>query len=90
MDRHRAVELLNHRKPEHPPDIYFIRRNPKLLDKYLDQREMDAIMKEAPEKYQVNYDLFSLDPEEKTIIENIHNKKRNFLNPVDPFFTRCK
>ena len=34
--RGRAQKLLNYRKPEHPPDIYFIRRKPELLDKYLD------------------------------------------------------
>ena len=39
--------MLNHRKPEHPPDIYYIRRNPKLLDKYLNKNEMDSLMKEV-------------------------------------------
>jgi hypothetical protein len=39
--RGRALSLLNESRPEHPPDIYFIRRNEKLLDKYLDQEEMD-------------------------------------------------
>ena len=86
--RKRALGLLNHRKPEHPPDIYFIRRKPELLDKYLDQTEMDSLVKEAPAKFKLNYNLFKLDPEEKEIIRNLQNKKRNFFNSEDPFFKR--
>ena len=66
--RKRAVQLLNHRKPEHPPDIYFIRRNPALLDRYLDNEEMDQLIKDAAPRLKVNYRLFSLDPQEKDII----------------------
>ena len=51
------MQLLNHRKPEHPPDIYFIRRNPKLLDKYLDPVEMDGLVREAAPRLKVNYNL---------------------------------
>jgi hypothetical protein len=64
---------LNYRKPEHPPDIYFIRRNPQLLDKYLDQEEMDALIKEAPPKFKLNYNLFKLDPIEKEIMISYKN-----------------
>ena len=60
--RQRALKLLNHRKPEHPPDIYFIRRKPELLDKYLDQQEMEMLVREAPPKFKLNYNLFRLDP----------------------------
>ena len=49
--RKRALTLLNHRKPEHPPDIYFIRRKPELLEKYLDKTEMETLVNDAPEKY---------------------------------------
>ena len=86
----RAVQLLNHRKPEHPPDIYFIRRNPKLLDKYLNPVEMESLVKEAAPRLKVNYNLFGLDPQEKEIMKTIQSRKRNFLNPEDPFFTRCR
>lgn len=84
------MQLLNHRKPEHPPDIYFIRRNPKLLDKYLDPVEMDGLVREAAPRLKVNYNLFGLDPQEKEIMKTIQSRKRNFLNPDDPFFTRCR
>lgn len=86
--RGRALKLLNKKKPEHPPDIYFIRRKPELLDKYLDQEEMHDLVREAPPKFKLNYNLFSLDPEEKQIMTEMQNKKRNFYNPIDPFFKR--
>lgn len=71
MDKQRAIQLLNHRKPEHPPDIYFIRRNPKLLDKYLNNNEMDTLMKEASRRQQFSYKLFGLHPAEKGIVDKI-------------------
>ena len=89
-DRARAMKLLNHRKPEHPPDIYFIRRNPEMLDKYLDEDEMESLIKDAAPKFRGNYSLFSLDPDERDIIRKIKNHKRNLLNPEDPFFLRCR
>jgi len=60
--RGRALSLLNESRPEHPPDIYFIRRNEKLLDKYLDQEEMDQLIKVVDPKFRPNYTLFKLDP----------------------------
>ena len=80
--------MLNQRKPEHPPDIYFIRRNPDLLDKYLDEKEMELLVKDAPAKFKLNYNLFRLDPQEKIIMRTMQNKKRNLYNPEDPFFKR--
>lgn len=86
--RNRALKLLNTKRPEHPPDIYFIRRKPELLDKYLDNEEMQDLVKEAPPKFKLNYNLFRLDPEEKEIMRHMQNKKRNFFNPADPYFKR--
>jgi len=34
--REKVLRLLNQKQPQHPPDIYFIRRNPDLFDKYLE------------------------------------------------------
>ena len=48
--RKRAVRLLNLKKPQHPPDIYFIRRNVNLLEKYLDDHEMEDVVNNAPPK----------------------------------------
>ena len=63
--------MLNYKKPEHPPDIYFIRRKPELLDKYLDESEMNDLVKEAPQKFKLNYNLFRLDPQEKKIMRDM-------------------
>jgi hypothetical protein len=38
--RQRALKLLNSSNPQYPPDIYFIRRNQKMLNRYLDEDEM--------------------------------------------------
>ena len=46
---------------------------------------MDALIKEAPPKFKLNYNLFKLDPIEKEIMRAIKNQKRNFTNPDDPF-----
>ena len=55
------------------------------MDKYLDQEEMDSLIKEAPPKFKLNYNLFKLDPIEKEIMREYRNQKRNFTNPDDPF-----
>ena len=68
-----AIQNLNYRKPEHPPDIYFIRRNFKFLEKYLDPMEMNSLKNEASPKLKSNYDLFSLDPKEKVIAHTLKN-----------------
>ena len=86
--RKEALGKLNYRKPQHPPDIYFIRRNADFLSKYTDPREMMKLKKEAQPKFRVNYDLFSLDPDEKDIILDIKYRKRSLVNPNDPFFTK--
>ena len=83
-------QKLFQQKPQHPPDIYFIRRNPQLLEKYLDEQEMEALIKDAPPKFKYNYHLFKLDPIEKEIMKELKTKKRNFLNPVDPYFTKYR
>ena len=33
--RERALHSLNYRRPEHPPDIYYIRRNPDMVKRFL-------------------------------------------------------
>lgn len=40
-------------------------------------------------KLKRNYELFGLHPAEKDILNKIVNKRRNFVNPIDPYFTRC-
>ena len=36
-----ALRILNRSPPQHPPDIYYIRRNEKMLNQYLEKDEMD-------------------------------------------------
>ena len=40
-------------------------------------------------KHRRNYELFGLHPNEKNILNKIINKRRNFVNPIDPYFTKC-
>ena len=49
---------------------------------------MDSLVKEAPNKFKLNYNLFKLDAQEKEIMREMQNKKRNFFNPKDPYFKR--
>ena len=86
--RMRASKLLNYRKPEHPPDIYFIRRKPELLDKYLNNKEMELLIRDAPQEVKKNYNIFKLDPIEKKISNELRTRKRSFINPEDPFYDR--
>jgi len=30
-----VLAMLNNKKPEHPPDMYYIRRNPEMLERFL-------------------------------------------------------
>jgi hypothetical protein len=50
---------------------------------------MDQLVKEAPAKFKLNYNLFKLDPREKEIMKSIQNKKvRNFFNFKDPYYKK--
>jgi hypothetical protein len=80
--------LLNHRKPEHPPDIYFIRRNPRLLEHYLNERQMQRVVDQAQPSQRLNYALFKLDPVEKLILRQAQTRKRVIVSKDDPFKQR--
>lgn len=46
----RAKKILNFHKPEYPPEIYYIRRTPALMDKYLrNKEELNQVVRDAPE-----------------------------------------
>lgn len=47
LDEIRAKNLLNEKKPQYPPAVFYIRRTPHLLEKYLDKKEMDKIIAEC-------------------------------------------
>ena len=67
----RARDILNYQKPQHPPNIYFIRRKPQLMNKYLDPKEMDQIVQEVPDDLKHNYQLFKITAEEKKIQDEV-------------------
>ena len=46
---------------------------------------MNNLIREAPPKFKLNYNLFKLDPIEKEMMRALKNQKRNFTNPQDPF-----
>lgn len=55
------------------------------MEKYLDKEEMEVLVKEADPKLRRNYNLFALNPKEKTERDYNRTKRRNFLNPKDPY-----
>ena len=59
----RALHKLNYRLPEHPPDIYIIRRDPYLVKRFLNrQDEYNELIQRAHPNYRAGYRLFSLTP----------------------------
>ena len=84
----RAVELLNTRKPQHPPDIYYIRRDAKKLEHFLDQDNMRDLQADVRPKNKLGYQMFKLHPEELEEMQAVQKRRRNFRNPSDPFFTK--
>ena len=83
--RDRAIMMLNHRKPQHPPDIYFIRRNPLLLSKYKDPNNFEQLRNDAPTINKHTYELFDLNEEVQPTILGSDSKKRVLMNN-DPYF----
>lgn len=63
--RKRALEILNKKNPDHPPEVYFIRRNDHMIDKYLDPEEMSSLIERAEPRIKDNYILFKLDQKDK-------------------------
>jgi len=60
--RKAVLEALNSHKPQFPPDVYFVRRNPRLLDRYMrNPTEFDELVKESSPAQKLTYKLFSLD-----------------------------
>lgn len=55
---------MNYRRPEYPPDIYYIRRDPNLVKRYLNQRDFDELIERTQPPYKYSYQLFSLSPQD--------------------------
>ena len=91
--RDRAIRMLNHKKPQHPPDIYFIRRNPDLFRMYRDPREFQKLKAEAPQCNKHMYELFDLDKTDQFCRYEsgqslAKSSKRTLTNRNDPYFTK--
>ena len=71
----KAIDSLNKKDSQHPPDTYFIRRNSVMLDKYLDKKEYDFLIKKVPEEFRPNYDHFKL---KNTDREGLKKTKRHW------------
>ena len=56
----KAIDQLNKRDTQHPPDTFFIRRNSQMLERYLDENEYDCLKVKASEEFKPNYDHFKL------------------------------
>lgn len=64
MAREKALFRLNYRRPEHPPDVYYIRRDPNLVKRYLNQRDFEDLINRAQPSHKYNYRFFGLSPED--------------------------
>ena len=54
-----ALLLLNKKKPQFPPDVYFIRRNEQALTKYLDNKsELRELKKDQSPQQRLSYQMF--------------------------------
>ena len=58
--KYKALKNLNSHQPQHPPEIYFIRRNEQYMSKFMDDKEMNKLVKRANPKNAFNYSHFKL------------------------------
>ena len=91
--RRKVSHKLNYRKPEYPPGIFYIRRTPKLLNRFLnDPKALRKAMENSPEEHRPGYNYFKLQPIESSIVSDMNSrwpkKKRNFLREDDPFYAK--
>lgn len=80
----RALYKLNYRLPEHPPDIYYIRRDPDLVKRFLNrQDEYNELIQRAHPNYRAGYRLFSLTPHDMNFREA--SKQFKVTDPAQAF-----
>ena len=59
-DELRAVNMLNEKKQQHPPAVFYVRRNRQMLEKYLDKDEQEKILAKMRPQHRMNFKLFDL------------------------------
>ncbi len=81
------MHKLNYRLPEHPPDIFYIRRDPELVKRFLDkQDEYNELINRAHPNYRQGYRLFSLTPHDVNFRET--SKYFKVTDPAKAFEKR--
>ena len=67
--RSKALHLLNNKKPQFPPDVYYIRRNPEVLKTFLNHKEhITNLQKEQSPAQRISYQMFQLTDADKDIL----------------------
>jgi len=61
-----VLAMLNNKKPEHPPDMYYIRRNPEMLERFLndEHRMLRDFIQDSDDKNKRFYSIFKVSRED--------------------------
>ena len=71
--KQKALHLLNYKLPQYPPDVFYIRRNPDMVKKYLNPNEYNTLIERAQPPLKYSYHLFALSPKDINYKESIRN-----------------
>ena len=85
--RRQAIERLNYRESQHPPDIYYIKRNKDVLQTYLaDEERSRRIVERATPRYAKRFHLFGVKQSDydHLLTKDVYVRK---MSPKDPFTT---
>lgn len=90
QNRRHVIQKLNYNSPNPPPNIFYIRRDPQMLHKFLnDPASLDRAMHDSPKDHRQGFQLFKLQPVEKRIVHNLRSSnKKKLRDTTDPFFTK--
>ena len=74
-----------------PPDVYYIRRRPDALQKYLDDRkELEILKSQQSPQQKKSYKLFELTEKDREILERKRVVPRMQISSKDPFMNKPK
>ena len=68
--------------------MFFIRRTPHLLDKYLDKVELNKAIDDARPQDKFSYQFFDLQPSDKINFSLQRRRDRVRKKEEDPYFTK--
>jgi len=83
-----VLSVLNYHKPQHPPDMYYIRRNPNMLNKFLENEDhmLQELMRDASPQNARFYKLFKVSQKDKDNYERSIMPPKREKSPDDPYF----